>query len=1034
MPPSVVRTSLLIAIAIGNLLSPAVGRATPPTCDPHLVSHVGGADLAVTAAAWPDRGGHMVVAGDGHDVMVMHLVDGQSPVELGRRRMDGPVTQVAKSPDSAAACVVTDRRRVHLLRITELGEAQIIWSIAVRWPGTIGFSGSRLLIAGDLTPATPPPRVADNALTIIDATAHADQPVVIGRLPIAWPLAMTVSPTDPDLVYASDLGDLLTISIHNPASPIEISRLPRADTDQVITLAAEGNRLAAGRSAWTSARTFIDVLDVSTPVQPAYVSSAATGWFSSILIIDGALWYTNQLGSIGGFDIRPNGTPLLITTFSPGDAATCLARAGDRLITATVEQGLWVHDAARARHPEFPAPLPLLSHKQTLGTPREIAVNGSAAIAALGAGGTGFVSFADPNAPRIISLVDTPGFADDVAALGSLALVADGTGGVRLFDVSNPAAPAPASPPSLDIGDATAVEVRPGTSLVYIIDASIDAIRVFDFIAPTSPRELGVFTFEDAVHQAVAGLEDLCFDGDYLYTLSRGRVVGTRLTSDLTGEWRRYEYVHVPTGAPRGRITAAGHSAYAVYPSTGLGVHFDPNGGYNRYEPALGTDVAARHNLSYFLRGGSPALASTSTLSVSRFDGHFTDELGQLELGTSPYAADIGGICLDGSRLFLGDAGRGLCLIDLPGNPRVVTEPANAHLCPFDAVPLTASGAADPGHAIHMHWRVESHNGTNAFYQQNEVPADFIGPRQFDCVLSAGCMAVATRQAVMTTEAISSLILDGGFEEPSEDGWNRYWSGTRVGLADGVQPRSGNKCLLLGELGAAATFEHASYTDRPVPGVNTTGPLTLWARSLTDAPAWLSVSVPLDDYWVELQVQVTSQWTEYQLPITRYHELSEIWMSGWPFDRIVVDDVSLLVPMLVGDQVRPVEHRSCPGHPKRLHAVVSELPGHPVSYQWSDGQFLLVDGPDFSGTQTPMLTIHSLNHLTDGHYRLIATISCGDSETFWSSSYAVVIEPTLFEFLDHYFRGHRDADHNRNGSVTVEDLFGFLGDYLNGCN
>lgn len=814
-----------------------------------------------------------------------------------------------------------------------------------------------------------------------------------------------------------------------------MNRVVRTDFDQWRKFAANADRLVAYRLWPNSTIKQIDIFDLGMPAHPVRLGDIPDGrGIGDLVIHDDVVWTTVPGGSVMGHDLRSIGSPPVTITIPGSDQATAVACTGDRLLVAASESGLHVFNAARSARPTFASPPPRVAHMPTLGTPREVAVAGSLVIGVLGDQGVAFVSFADPTSPRLMSIIDTPGFADDVAVTGSTVLVADGTGGVRLFDISNPASPRAASPSSLNVARATAVEIRAGTTLAYVIDAATDRIRVFDFINPAVVRELGAVQVDDDSWVRLRNLEDVCFDGEFIYTLSRGLMAEWRLTIDLIAARPRIEQVWppMPADAPRGRLAAADHSVYAVYPTTGSAVHFDAVEPTNYSSTCHGSDVAALHTHAFVLNAAVfQSGFYYGALSVQRHQAWDPVEIGRVGIGPSPHAHSIGGMCLSPAGLYFGHASRGLGLFDLPGRPRVVVHPQDAHLCPEDLLPLVAEGQADPGIAVRKYWRLESYNQHPQYF--NFDTADFIGPRRYQCVISAGCGAVVTRAATITAEAVSDLLPDGGFEYPVAPPYPQ--ASRRVGLADGVAPRSGAACLLLGDDGLAVRAIDAVQM-RPFGfGPHASGPLTVWAKSTTTAPSYFRIDVRyFNSPNTEFLVTLTPDWTQYEVPISRIDDLDFIDIYSFPPDSAAIDDVSIPVPILSGYQPHVEFNSGCPGHSVRIRLPIADLPSHPLTFQWQHNGQPLMDGPNIQGAASPTLIIRAHDSSTVGEYFCHVTNSCDTQQYFWSVSCHVGPGLDLFSFLDAFFRGDPfGGDHNRSGRVSVEDLFAFLQDYFAGC-
>jgi len=114
---------------------------------------------------------------------------------------------------------------------------------------------------------------------------------------------------------------------------------------------------------------------------------------------------------------------------------------------------------------------------------------GTYAYVAAGTSGLQVVSVSDPSHPTIAGSVDTSGNANDVRVVGNLAFVADGASGLQIINVSNPAAPVLVG--SADTpGDA--IDVMIFGDRAYIADgtAGLAVINITNPAAPTLLKQI----------------------------------------------------------------------------------------------------------------------------------------------------------------------------------------------------------------------------------------------------------------------------------------------------------------------------------------------------------------------------------------------------------------------------------------------------------------------------------------------------------------------------------------------------------------
>ena len=127
-----------------------------------------------------------------------------------------------------------------------------------------------------------------------------------------------------------------------------------------------------------------------------------------------------------------------------------------------------------------------LSFVHIPGFANSVTVAGNYAYVAAGATGLQVVDVTDLMHPFVAGAVDTPGNANDVRVVGSLAYVADGPQGLQVVDVSGPTAPRIVGH-VLTVGAATAVAVAGG--IAYVADEQ--GLSVLDVSRPTRTVLLG---------------------------------------------------------------------------------------------------------------------------------------------------------------------------------------------------------------------------------------------------------------------------------------------------------------------------------------------------------------------------------------------------------------------------------------------------------------------------------------------------------------------------------------------------------------
>lgn len=128
-----------------------------------------------------------------------------------------------------------------------------------------------------------------------------------------------------------------------------------------------------------------------------------------------------------------------------------------------------------------------LSFLNIPGFANNVDIAGNRAYVAAGATGLQVVGVDDRLAPRIVGSRDTPGNANDVRVEGTRVYIADGAAGLQILDVADPTAPTLLG--SIDTpGNAQDVVVRGG--LAYVADGD-RGLQIIDVSDPAAPRIVG---------------------------------------------------------------------------------------------------------------------------------------------------------------------------------------------------------------------------------------------------------------------------------------------------------------------------------------------------------------------------------------------------------------------------------------------------------------------------------------------------------------------------------------------------------------
>jgi hypothetical protein len=224
------------------------------------------------------------------------------------------------------------------------------------------------------------------------------------------------------------------------------------------------------------------VVDVADPVHPAIHGTIAIHDRTfGMQIRDARLYLAAGKDGVLIFDIADPSSPVRIGRQATLESAREPALVGTSIAVA-MEPG---------------APMEVLHHSAAASVPRlgglefseetvDLAAGGARAYLASGSAGVRVVSLADPYAPEVVGLYDSPGNAQSLALHGDRLYLADGGGGLRILDVSG--AGSPGFLGSAQVGNASAVAVSGRYAYVGLAPNGLQIVDVAD---PASPILLG---------------------------------------------------------------------------------------------------------------------------------------------------------------------------------------------------------------------------------------------------------------------------------------------------------------------------------------------------------------------------------------------------------------------------------------------------------------------------------------------------------------------------------------------------------------
>ncbi len=160
---------------------------------------------------------------------------------------------------------------------------------------------------------------------------------------------------------------------------------------------------------------------------------------------------------------------------------------------------------------------------------------------------------------------------------------------------------------------------------------------------------------------------------------------------------------------------------------------------------------------------------------------------------------------------------------------------------------------------------------------------------------------------------------------------------------------------------------------------------------------------------------------------------------------VLINKIYKIVPRLCTPDidVSPASQNLAFGRTLTLNVVAAGE--DPISYSWRKNEQPLSNGGRVSGAASATLSIADLEVADSGSYDVVVTGSCG-SRTSDAAAVSVFTCPSadynldgtlsvqdLFDFLGGYFSQNPRADINQSGDFSVQDIFEFLFSYFSYC-
>lgn len=398
-------------------------------------------------------------------------------------------------------------------------------------------------------------------------------------------------------VAARNAG-VLVVNCTNPQS---VSLLGQSQSSGAASgICLSGSLAYVANSSYAVTCNGLDIHDISSPSAPAKLSfSAVCGSIrGGVAIRDSVVCLAARTSGLNLISVENPAVPVVVANLAEADRSYGVCASGN-LVYATSQSSLYIYDVTQPSRPlsvgylqmEAPSDLavdergyayvcdskslkvvdvsnpgrPVLVSGATMNLLDYvfgICISGNLAYVARYLSGLVVIDISDPENPRQLGAVDTPGQAFAVSVSGSLAAIADGSGGLQIADISNCMAPVivgsfatsanaydvvfagddayvAATYSGMYVVNLTDVRSRPGIGVPSLISNTItrgsatgicllgqrafvagcsysilaNGLQVFDISSPSSPSEQafltsGVFTRSVAAYDRTVLLTD----------------------------------------------------------------------------------------------------------------------------------------------------------------------------------------------------------------------------------------------------------------------------------------------------------------------------------------------------------------------------------------------------------------------------------------------------------------------------------------------------------------------------------------------
>ena len=400
----------------------------------------------------------------------------------------------------------------------------------------------------------------DSGLLVLDI-AHPAQPEIIGGFCCGvYDLAV-----EGDYAYALSYGyELLILNVADPDSIFVEGSYQAADSMQEVT----DMTYAGGRVYFSVIPDGLEIIDVSDPAEPFWVSAYNPGYYFSELAVEGdfafmdffqpayglaviniadpeapyleGIHYTQgtprglQMAaghvfladSEFGLDVVDVSVPSQPKLAGRYDAPNCVrdvAITDSYLCAVDTYGGLYVVDVSEPGQPQW------IGTCSTPGDAWGLTAAGNYAFVADGYAGLQIIDIANPSDPILVGSYDTPGRARSVAVAGDYAYVADGGAGLQIVNIADPCSPVPAG--SYDTpGQSWDVAVSDSGDYAFVADWNA-GLRIVNISDPENPYPVGSFDDWPGETFGVAVAGDYCFIANCI------RALGILDVSNVSSPW-----------------------------------------------------------------------------------------------------------------------------------------------------------------------------------------------------------------------------------------------------------------------------------------------------------------------------------------------------------------------------------------------------------------------------------------------------------------------------------------------------------------